>query len=49
MNDPRSTQSVQTRAAANLLAEARAWKHADIEQRLTELEAQTRRGTMRTV
>jgi hypothetical protein len=49
MNDPRSTQSVQAKAASTLLAEARAWKDADIEQRLIELEGQAQRTNLRAI
>lgn len=49
MNDPRSTQASVVKAATSILAEARAHRDADIDARLTELEAAARRGQLRVI
>jgi len=49
MNDPRSTQTTKAKAAATILAEARAWRDTHIDERLTQLEEQARRGNLRAV
>jgi hypothetical protein len=38
MDDPEASQATVTRAATALLAEARAWRDADHEERLTAIE-----------
>lgn len=49
MEDPRSTQTTQAKAAATILAEARAWRDTHIEERITQLEEQARKGNLRAV
>jgi transcriptional regulator with XRE-family HTH domain len=47
MNDPRSTQTTKAKAASTLLAEARAWRDADIDERITELENKAQQRNLR--
>lgn len=49
MEDPRSTQTTQAKAAATILAEACAWRDTHIEERITRLEEQARKGNLRAV